>query len=56
MIELRSARPDDYDRVIPRVDAWWGREVSPMLPRLFFTHFHATSFVAEAGPGFSEAA
>ena len=47
MIELRQAEPADYDRVIAQVDAWWGREVAPMLPRLFFTHFHETSFVAE---------
>ena len=30
------------------VDAWWGgRQMSPMLPRLFFVHFEGTSFVAE---------
>ena len=47
MIELRHAEPDDYDEAIGRVDEWWGREVSPMLPRLFFVHFRDTTFVAE---------
>jgi ribosomal protein S18 acetylase RimI-like enzyme len=47
LIELRHAEPADYDMAIARVDAWWGREVSHMLPRLFFAHFHDTSFVAE---------
>lgn len=29
------------------MDGWWGgRVVSPMLPRLFFQHFHDTSFAA----------
>ena len=27
---------------------WWeGREMAPMLPKLFFIHFEGTSFVAE---------
>ena len=30
------------------IDDWWGgRVVRDMLPRLFFTHFRQTSFVAE---------
>jgi ribosomal protein S18 acetylase RimI-like enzyme len=30
------------------IDDWWGgRAVRDMLPRLFFTHFRQTSFVAE---------
>ena len=48
MAEIRHARPSDYGRVIGVVDAWWGgRQMSPMLPRLFFVHFEGTSFVAE---------
>jgi len=32
------------------IDDWWGgRRVRDMLPRLFFTHFRETSFVAEDG-------
>ncbi len=45
---IRHARPSDYGRVIGVVDAWWGgRQIAPMLPRLFFVHFEGTSFVAE---------
>ena len=48
MAEIRHARPSDYGRVIGVVDAWWGgRQMSPMLPRLFFVHFEGTSFIAE---------
>ena len=50
MAEIRHARPSDYGRVVGVVDAWWGgRQMSPMLPRLFFVHFEGTSFVAEDG-------
>ena len=45
---LRPAHDVDYDYVISRVDGWWGgRDVSRMLPRLFFEHFPATTIVAE---------
>ncbi|CAM9267092.1 unnamed protein product [Ectocarpus sp. 12 AP-2014] len=37
---------EDYSAVIGLVDAWWGRRVSPMLPRLFFDHFCDTTFMA----------
>jgi ribosomal protein S18 acetylase RimI-like enzyme len=48
--EIRHAKPSDYGRVIGRVNVWWGgREMAPMLPRLFFVHFEGTSFVAEEG-------
>ena len=34
------------------IDDWWGgRRMRDMLPRLFFTHFRDTSFVAEDGDG-----
>jgi ribosomal protein S18 acetylase RimI-like enzyme len=49
-VELRHAKPSDYGRVIGRVNVWWGgRDMAPMLPRLFFLHFEGTSFVAEDG-------
>ena len=49
-IAIRPAKPSDYGRVIGRVNVWWGgREMAPMLPRLFFLHFEGTSFVAEDG-------
>ena len=47
-MRLRTVTPNDYARVIPIVDAWWGgRAVSPMLPKLFFVYFGETSFIAE---------
>jgi predicted GNAT superfamily acetyltransferase len=48
-IWVRAADPGDYDRIVAVVDDWWGRPVQHALPRLFVDHFHATSFVAEAG-------
>jgi ribosomal protein S18 acetylase RimI-like enzyme len=49
-VTLRHAKPSDYGRVIGRVNVWWGgRDMAPMLPRLFFLHFEGTSFVAEEG-------
>ena len=51
-VEIRHAQPSDYGRVIQHVNAWWGgREMSPMLPQLFFLHFEGTSFVAERDDG-----
>lgn len=48
-ITIRNADPSDYGPIIAVVDAWWGgRPMADMLPRLFFVHFRATSFVAEA--------
>jgi len=50
--QIRHATPSDYGRVIQHVNAWWGgREMAPMLPKLFFLHFEGTSFVAEDGDG-----
>jgi len=50
--QIRHANPSDYGRVIQHVNAWWGgREMAPMLPKLFFLHFEGTSFVAEDGDG-----
>jgi ribosomal protein S18 acetylase RimI-like enzyme len=49
-VGIRHAKPSDYGRVIGRVNVWWGgREMAPVLPRLFFLHFEGTSFVAEDG-------
>jgi ribosomal protein S18 acetylase RimI-like enzyme len=47
-VTIRHAKPSDYGRVIGRVNVWWGgRDMAPMLPKLFFLHFEGTSFVAE---------
>src|SRR6476620_7407698 len=49
---IRHAHPSDYGRVIQHVNAWWGgRDMAPMLPKLFFLHFEGTSFVAENDDG-----
>ena len=51
-IEIRHAKPSDYGRVIGRINVWWGgRDMAPMLPKLFFLHFEGTSFVAEDDEG-----
>jgi ribosomal protein S18 acetylase RimI-like enzyme len=51
-VAIRHAKPSDYGRVIGRVNVWWGgREMAPMLPKLFFLHFEGTSFVAEDDEG-----
>ncbi len=48
MHTIRHAEPQDYGKVIPVVDEWWGgRAMAAMLPKLFFVHFRDTSFVAE---------
>jgi len=46
-VTIRHAEPDDYDSIIPSLDAWWGgRQMAGMLPRLFFTFFRPWTFVA----------
>ncbi|HEX6725206.1 MAG TPA: GNAT family N-acetyltransferase [Gaiella sp.] len=51
-MEIRHAEPADYGRVIGRVNAWWdGRDMAPMLPRLFFVHFEGTSYVVDDAEG-----
>jgi ribosomal protein S18 acetylase RimI-like enzyme len=47
-LEIRNADPADYDRVIDRIDEWWGgRQMAGGLPRLFFTHFRPWTYVPE---------
>ena len=47
-MRIRHAEPSDHARVAAVIDDWWGgRPMRDMLPRLFFTHFRDTSFVAE---------
>lgn len=48
-MDIRTATPADYDRIVDVMDAWWGRPVRKILPRLFLNHFWHTSFVAEDG-------
>jgi predicted GNAT superfamily acetyltransferase len=48
MLNIRHIEPADYAAIIPVVDDWWGgRPMRAMLPKLFFTHFRDTSFIAE---------
>ncbi|BAQ61435.1 acetyltransferase [Geminocystis sp. NIES-3708] len=47
-IIIRNLKPDDYEPIIMVVNKWWnGRQMSQMLPKLFFTHFNKTSFILE---------
>lgn len=47
-ISIRNAELSDYKAIISVIDEWWGgRNMVDMLPKLFFIHFHQTSFVAE---------
>ena len=49
---LRYLEALDYKPMIAVVNDWWGgRKMADMLPKLFFTHFSQTSFVAEQGDG-----
>jgi ribosomal protein S18 acetylase RimI-like enzyme len=51
-VEIRHAEPADYGRVIGRVNLWWGgRDMAPILPRLFFVHFEGTSYVVDDDEG-----
>jgi ribosomal protein S18 acetylase RimI-like enzyme len=51
-VRIRQAEPSDHARVAAVIDDWWGgRPMRNMLPRLFFTHFRDTSFVAEDDEG-----
>lgn len=45
---IRSAISNDYDKVSLLLNEWWGgRQMTEMLPKLFFDHFNDTSFIAE---------
>lgn len=47
-MEIRNAEASDFYYVTSIIDKWWGgRRMRDMLPKLFFTHFRETSFIAE---------
>ena len=47
-MEIRSVKGSDYYVISPLINEWWGgRQMSDMLPKLFFDHFTNTSLVAE---------
>ena len=48
-ITIRKAKPADHARIIAALPDWWGgRDLTPMLPKLFLNHFYDTSFVIES--------
>lgn len=47
-MHTRNVTEEDYLRVIEVLNDWWGgRQMTQLLPRLFFEHFKPTSFVVE---------
>ncbi|GIP33202.1 GNAT family N-acetyltransferase [Paenibacillus sp. J2TS4] len=47
-MEIRFVKGSDYYTLSPLINEWWGgRNMSDMLPKLFFDHFTNTSFIAE---------
>lgn len=47
-MEIRSVKGSDYNAISPLINEWWGgRQMSDMLPKLFFVHFNETSYIAE---------
>ncbi|RDW17288.1 GNAT family N-acetyltransferase [Oceanobacillus chungangensis] len=47
-MKVRNVIEDDYYKVIDVINDWWGgREMTHLLPRLFFDHFQQSSFVVE---------
>jgi ribosomal protein S18 acetylase RimI-like enzyme len=48
-ITIRKAKPSDHASIISALKDWWGgRDLTPMLPKLFLNHFYDTSFVIES--------
>jgi hypothetical protein len=47
-VNIRHLEEGDYDAIIAVLDDWWGgRQMSYLLPRIFFVHFRETSFAIE---------
>ena len=47
-LTFRRPIPADYERVVGVMVAWWGgRDLRPMLPKIFFEHFRSTSLIVE---------
>ncbi|BAC12243.1 hypothetical conserved protein [Oceanobacillus iheyensis HTE831] len=47
-MKIRHIQSSDYYTISPLVNEWWGgRNMSDMLPKLFFNHFNDTSFIVE---------
>ena len=47
-IRIRNSSPSDHERVLAVMPSWWGgRDLTAMVPKVFFVHFTNTSFIAE---------
>ena len=47
-MKTRHIVETDYAKVIAVLNDWWGgRQMTHLLPRLFFEHFQSTSFIVE---------
>ena len=47
-ITIRNTTPDDHEKVIRVMPAWWkGRDLTSAVHKIFFIHFCNTSFIAE---------
>jgi ribosomal protein S18 acetylase RimI-like enzyme len=45
---VRLVKGSDYYIISPLINDWWnGRQMSDLLPKLFFDHFKNTSFIVE---------
>lgn len=45
---IRLVKGSDYYIISPLINDWWnGRQMSDLLPKLFFDHFKNTSFIVE---------
>lgn len=48
-ISLREGKASDHEKVIGVMPEWWeGRDLTAMLPMVFFVHFYKTIFIAES--------
>src|SRR5262252_2847159 len=47
-MNIRQLQEADYETIIEAIDDWFdGRQLSHLLPRIFFIHFRPTSFAIE---------
>jgi ribosomal protein S18 acetylase RimI-like enzyme len=47
-MNIRPLQEADYETIIGAIDDWFdGRQLSHLLPRIFFIHFRPTSFAIE---------
>ena len=47
-LKIRNSKPSDHPIIISVLNDWWGgRDLTWMLPKLFFIHFCNTSFIIE---------